>query len=436
MRRPADRTDAPRPEASPDLIFGILALRVCFIGGGALRDALDAWVGGPGTAGDFPQFLAGREGIAPGQRDALWGLTREFLGRFGGAEGALAALGLPDELAAPRDEPTPPMAVAPRAGAASAPPTIGNPPAGAEGRFGWRYRPLRLIGSGGAGDVYAAFDRELNREVALKAIRGPLADEPLIRARFQMEAEITAGLEHSGVPAVYDLGHTREGHPFYAMRLVRGETLRAAIARFRESPPADDEARRVSLAGLISPLLAACRVAAYAHGRGVLHRDLKPGNILVTPHGESLVVDWGIAKMLDRHDPGLPPVRPSAPGAVGETILHRAMGTPHYMSPEQAAGDSGRLGPPTDVYGLGATLYEILAGRPPFDDIEEHDAILDAVRRGGPRPPGSLAPGAPPALEATCLKAMAPRPEDRHPSPAALADDLWRWLVGGSPAPE
>jgi serine/threonine protein kinase len=218
------------------------------------------------------------------------------------------------------------------------------------------------------------------------------------------------------------------------MRFVRGETLREAIARFHEAPPGGAGARRLALARLVTPLLSACRVAAYAHGRGVLHRDLKPGNILVTPHGESLVVDWGIAKMLDRHDPGVSPVRPSAPGAVGETILHRALGTPHYMSPEQAAGVPESLGPPTDVYGLGATLYEVLAGRAPFDDVEDPAAVLDAVRRGDLRPPRSFSPDAPAELEAICLRAMALRPEDRYPSPAAMADDLEGWLVGESPA--
>jgi serine/threonine-protein kinase len=175
-----------------------------------------------------------------------------------------------------------------------------------------------------------------------------------------------------------------------------------------------------------------CNAVEYAHSRGVLHRDLKPGNVIVGRHGETLVVDWGLAKPFGKHDPGHGggerALTPSPSGSNAETLPGSALGTPGYMSPEQAAGDLEALGPRSDVYSLGATLYCLLAGTPPLADSDV-DAVLRAVRRGDFPPPRARAPGVDRALEAVCLKAMALAPGDRYGSPRALAEDVERWAA-------
>ena len=174
-----------------------------------------------------------------------------------------------------------------------------------------------------------------------------------------------------------------------------------------------------------------CNAIDYAHSRGVIHRDIKPANIIVGKHGETLVVDWGLAKPTGRVEPGIDSgerlLMPSSASGSSETLPGTALGTPAYMSPEQAEGQLDRLGPRSDVYSLGATLYCLLTGKPPFaGDMAD---VIRAVQRGEFRPPRQLDPSLDPALEAICLPAMAHRPEDRYPSGRALADDLDRWMA-------
>src|SRR3954471_14964801 len=166
------------------------------------------------------------------------------------------------------------------------------------------FRILRPQARGGLGDVFVAFDAELHREVALKSIRPDRADHPRSRTRFLLEAEVTGGLEHPGIIPVYGLGHDHDGRPFYAMRLNKGDNLKVAIAQFHEVDGArrDPGERVLALRQLLRRFLDVCNTLAYAHSRGVLHRDVKPGNILLGPYGETLVVDWGLAKALDRTD--------------------------------------------------------------------------------------------------------------------------------------
>ena len=194
------------------------------------------------------------------------------------------------------------------------------------------------------GEVFVAEDAELHREVALKEIQPHQADHPDSRARFVVEAEITGGLEHPGIVPVYSLGRHADGRPYYAMRLVRGQTLLEAIRKFHEPDgpaAADPRARHRELRRLLTRFVAVCEAIAYAHSRRVVHRDLKPRNILLGRFGETLVVDWGSAKAIDDPDPDSTalderPIRPASGWGIEATIEGRTVGTPAYMPPEQA----------------------------------------------------------------------------------------------------
>jgi serine/threonine-protein kinase len=305
---------------------------------------------------------------------------------------------------------------------------------GAATSEGQRFRVLRPHARGGLGAVFVALDSELHREVALKQILDHHADDPTSRQRFMIEAEITGGLEHPGIVPVYGLGTYADGRPYYAMRFIKGDSLKEAIEAFHADVllKKDPGRRPLELRKLLRRFLDVCNAMEYAHSRGVLHRDIKPGNIIVGKHGETLVVDWGLAKPLGRvetgDDTGERALSPSSASGSAETLPGSALGTPSYMSPEQAGGNLDRLGPRSDVYSLGATLYCVLIGRPPFegDDIGE---LLRRVERGDFVRPRQHDPSIDPALEAVCSKAMATRPEERYASCRALAEDVERWMA-------
>ena len=298
-----------------------------------------------------------------------------------------------------------------------------------------RYRILRLHAKGGLGLVSVAEDGELQRHVALKEIHAHHADDVGCRAAFLSEAEITARLEHPGIVPVYGLGQHADGRPYYAMRFIRGQSLREAIAAHYAAAgnaAGNNSAWELEFRGLLGRFIAVCNTLDYAHSRGILHRDLKPANIMLGDYGETLVVDWGLAAEFAG---GSDPYAGQADGNIkrplpraGARKAGGAVGTPQYMSPEQAAGRIQDLGPATDIYSLGATLYELLTGSVPFKaaTIEE---LLQHVGSGQLVRPCSRRPSCPKALEAVCLKAMALRPEDRYASTRELAGDLERWLA-------
>jgi serine/threonine-protein kinase len=286
--------------------------------------------------------------------------------------------------------------------------------------------------------------------VALKEIQGQHADDGHSRGRFVREAEITGGLEHPGIVPVYGLGQYGDGRPFYAMRLIQGETLKEAIARYHSSLASVGHQRHdpggnhgagtprspeFKLRALLTRFVAVCNTIAYAHSRGVIHRDIKPSNIMLGKYGETLVVDWGLAKALGSDRPkdesATPPettLVPHLSDGSAETQLGSALGTPAYMSPEQAAGRVDLLGPASDIYSLGATLYTLLTGHAPIEE-REVASVLRRVQQGDWLLPRQVKRDVHPALDAICRKAMSLRTEDRYPSALALAADVEHHLA-------
>jgi serine/threonine protein kinase/WD40 repeat protein len=424
--------------ADRNLLLGILAFQLDFISREALIEAIGAWTLAKDWA--IEDILVDRGLLDPADRDALrLMLERQIARHQGDPEMSLAALSSVDAARAALARIVDPEIRASLAtagtdwigGDAGATRSPGDPGAAA----GPRYQRLRPHARGNLGEVFVARDVELNREVALKEIQGRHADDPESRARFLIEAEVTGGLEHPGIVPVYGLGQYPDGRPFYAMRFIQGDSLSEAIRIFHADPTykADSGERHLALQKLLRRFLDVCNAVGYAHSRGILHRDLKPGNIMAGRYGETLVVDWGLAKPIGQPDPiagaeSESPLVPASGSGMAATIAGATVGTPAYMPPEQAAGRVEDLGPRSDVYSLGATLYHLLTDRAPFvgRDIA---ALLGRVERGEFPTPRSIQPDVPRGLEAICLKAMARCPEDRYESTLELAADIEHWLA-------
>ena len=422
--------------ADRNLLFGVIALQNDFITREQLVAAFDAWVHDKSRG--LADILEKQGALSTEDRGFLDRLVEKFLAKHGGdAEKSLAALSAISRVRPDLEQLNDPDLGASlgHVGKEGPPdPRLDTTLTFTSGSSLGRFRILRPHAKGGLGQVSVALDQDLNREVALKEIQPQHADDQISRERFVLEAEITGGLEHPGIVPVYALGSGPDGRPFYAMRFVKGDSLKQAIEVFHkpDNPNRKDAgARQLALRQLLGRFIDVCNAMEYAHSRGVLHRDLKPGNIMVGKYGETLVVDWGLAKSVGKKtiisdETTLRPV--SALSSSGQTRPGSAVGTPAYMSPEQAVGKLDELGPPSDVYSLGATLYHVLCGRPPFEKVE-HTEILAKVQRGDFQRPTSVVADIPAALEAICLKAMSLQPADRYQTPRALADDLEHWLA-------
>jgi WD40 repeat protein len=303
-------------------------------------------------------------------------------------------------------------------------------PPGPAPRTGDRYALIREHASGGSGRIWVAWDHDLNREVALKQLLPEWAERPELLQRFLDEARITGQLDHPGIVPVHDLARPPDNHPpSYTMRLVKGRSLDEAVEGYHQRR-LTGQAQPLERAALLQAFVQVCQTVAYAHDRGVIHRDLKGLNVVLGDYGEVVVLDWGLAKVLGQPDGStpLPAVRldpaethePSQPGSL--------LGTPSYMAPEQAAGRQDLVDRRTDVYGLGAILYEVLTGRPPFLGSNREE-VRRQVCTAPPAHPCAVCPSAPPALAAVCLRALAKEPGQRYASALELAEEVRRWLA-------
>jgi len=273
----------------------------------------------------------------------------------------------------------------------------------------WRvgnYQILEEIGRGGMGVIYRARQRHSRRIVALKRILSYHADSQETLVRFRREAQAVASLDHPNILHIYEVGESEEGLPFFSMKFAGGGSLLEAAPALRSEPR-----RAVALLAKVA------RAVQYAHGQGILHRDLKPGNILLDGHGEPLVSDFGLAKWLD------------TTSHLTQTLT--IFGTPGYIAPEQVNGSAAKLTPAADVYSLGAILFDLLAGRPPF--LGEH--ALKVIQQASEKPAPklrTLAPTLDRDLETICAKCLERESNARYRSAGDLAEDLERWLQGHS----
>ncbi|MCC6741470.1 MAG: protein kinase [Planctomycetia bacterium] len=400
------------------LLPGILALQLNYISKEQLAAALASWSEKP--ARDVGEILIEKRFINEEQREAIAGLVSAHLARTTGR-------GLPAGYVPPVTE-TMDTIVMDRPGGRN-PKAVPEPLAPGE-----RFRLGPEIGRGGIARVVEATDEEIGRTVALKLMLENAPGDAL--ERFRWEARVTGKLEHPNIVPVHEVGALPGSKEIYfCMKRIYGRDMHHVI-RERERDEAVGKASRWTLRRLVEAFRDVCRAMAFAHSKGVIHRDLKPANVMLGEFGEVLVCDWGLAK--DQEGGEWAGGREGGrAGAVTMTAADASrpvtetgeiLGTPAYMSPEQARGERELLDERSDVYSLGAILYEILTARPPYEGKSAEEVVKKVVN--APLMPPSARALVPPELEAICLRAMARRREDRYASAAELAADVEAYLEG------
>jgi PAS domain S-box-containing protein len=387
----------PRLHSDQNLLFGVLALQAGLLDTVQFADACSAWA--TRLDGALADLLVQRHWLSAEDRAEVERLLERKLRKQGNRQAA-------DEAAnAPRQGAT-------RGPTESTKPYISIPPP-------MKYERKSLHATGGMGQIWRGYDPDLNREIALKVLRPDRVNDHQFRERFLQEARIMGQLSHPGIPPVYVLSQDERGTPFYAMKFIDGRTLEEAIAAYHERPTP------LAFRSLLRHFGAVCQTIAFAHNNAILHRDLKPRNIMIGDFGETFVLDWGVAKQFKTVG-DTPPRLGHRQSEQGLTQVGQVLGTPAYIPPEQLTGSPP--GPLTDLYALGVILYEILAGQPPHQGNDTLEILLH-VRKGQITPPSQLRRDlVPRGLEEICLKAMALRPGDRYQSAAELTGAVEDWL--------
>ena len=303
-----------------------------------------------------------------------------------------------------------------------------------------RFRIVRNLAQGGIGTIFVAFDRDLQREVAIKELKRKFENDRAILQRFEAEATITGNLEHPNIVPIYATGKRSDGRPYYAMRLIQGRSMQTVISDLhREHSSILNFRKNVAARDLLLRFVTVCRAIGFAHSRGVLHRDLKPSNIMVGDFGETLVVDWGLAlnlKHTDQNQVTTVEHADSSPSDWSKTKYGTIVGTPGYMSPEQAIGRVEEISTTSDIYSLGVTLVQILTNRIPYmhtgtsPSPENHTGfhVEYAILHGSRHVLDGFGP-LPKPLEAICRKALHWDPKARYANAELLASDVEAWLL-------
>lgn len=429
-----------RPQSDRNLLFGILAVQMQFISRDDLVQSMANWV--RDKEASLGRILHTMGKLNAEQVQALDGVVTQILHAHGdNAEECLHMIPGASTVASwltPIDDPVLQSSVAAVLGEVS---TAEFRPEAQNGR----YRKGRFHKKGGQGEVYRARDLELDREIAWKELRADYRDHAESRARLVREARITGGLTHPGIVPVYGLCAGAKGEPYYAMRFIDEDRFRDAITAFHEAdakPNRHAAERSLAFRQLLRRFIDVCNTIAYAHDRGVIHRDLKPSNVMLGKFGQTLVIDWGLARPqaeLTQPEAAIdvePPLQLATTLGI-HTEAGMFMGTAEYASPEQAACRADLMGPASDVYSLGTVFYNLLTGQLPYkSDAEDKrvrlDEVLTKVKKGQFRPPMEVKPETPAALDAICRKAMSRERGDRYASATALAADIESWLADES----
>ncbi|MDZ4860327.1 MAG: protein kinase [Candidatus Hydrogenedentes bacterium] len=428
-------------EQDRNLLFGVLAVQLGKVSSSRLMQAAAAWAVDPTqpihtrlvddgalSAQDcelIQRFVA--EAIHAHAGDA-----RATLNTFGGEDQVLKTFGGAIKLT---NEGAQPASTRPQTATTATPTESDTGVLETPGR----YQFVSEQGKGGYGRVCLVRDSFMARDIAMKELIPP-SDEPIgsraatpsreaveAVSRFLQEARITGQLEHPSIVPVYELGHRSDGTLYYTMKLVRGQTLSKELAK------------RTTLRerlGLLTHYLDLCHAVAYAHDRGVIHRDIKPDNVMLGNFGETVVIDWGLAKLKGRADVYAAELKETVrilkdetPSPTSQTLYGTILGTPHFMAPEQARGDIDNVDERSDVYALGAVLYKLLTGKRPYDNAPLQNVILH-MNLLPLTPIVELAPDAPPELVTICSKALERQQTMRYPNAAALAEEISRFTSG------